>query len=320
MIAAYQYVKLMILLLISIFLFAGCNNQSKEKKPGQALVSVNDHEITMHQLNDELKHAGIRAEEYEAASKQLLESLIARQLIVDEAIRVKIDRTPEVMQARERANAQIIAQAYLKNIVNKVAKPSRSDIEEYFYSHPEYFAQRKQFDLTVLRLTNGNVDVDLKAIINEGKSLNEIINWLDKKNVEYVRHLTSRSTTDLPLELAVIMRENDKNRVFVITEKGNDLLISINAIKENPITLKNATPFIEKYLMNRKVRQNTDAEIERLRSLAKIEYLNVKTKKMNSEGRLVDQQMHHNANSTGNLNLSDRTSEELIERAIMELK
>lgn len=320
MIVAFPYTKMMMLLLISVFLFVACNNQPKEKKMGQALVSVNDQEITVLQLNDELKRAGIRADQYEAASKQLLESLIARQLIIEEAIRNKIDRTPEVMQARERANALIIANAYLQSIVNKVAKPSKNDIEEYFYSHPEYFAQNKQFDLTVLRLTKGSVDIDLKAIIDAGKSLNEIIDWLDKKNVEYVRHLTSRNTTGLPSELAVIMREIDKNRIFVVTEKENDLLISINAVKENPITLKNATPFIEKYLMNQRYKQETDAEIERLRSLAKIEYLNVKTKNSSSEERLIDQQTHLSTNSTRNLNLSGHTSEELIERAIMELK
>jgi len=54
-----------------------------------------------------------------------LESLIARQLIIDEAINNKLDRTPDVMQARERANAQIISQAYMQGIVSKVVKHPR---------------------------------------------------------------------------------------------------------------------------------------------------------------------------------------------------
>ena len=85
---------------------------SKEKKSGQALVRVNGEEITMLQINDELLRAGVKTEQQDIATKQLLESLIDRQLILAEAARNKIDRTPEVVQAIERAKAQIISQAH----------------------------------------------------------------------------------------------------------------------------------------------------------------------------------------------------------------
>ena len=126
-------------ILISVLGFSACNSEPKEKKSGQALVSINGKEVTILQLNDELKRSGVRVDQYEAASKQLLESLIARQLIVDEALRTKLDRTPDVMQARERANAQVIAQAYLQSIASNIAKPTKSEIDEYYQQHPEYF-------------------------------------------------------------------------------------------------------------------------------------------------------------------------------------
>ena len=53
---------------------SACGN--KEKKAGQTLVRVNGVDITVLQVNDELKRAGVRAEQQGAASRQLLESLI----------------------------------------------------------------------------------------------------------------------------------------------------------------------------------------------------------------------------------------------------
>ena len=93
-----------VLVLVATVSLSACGN--KDKKAGQALVKVNGEEITVLQINDELKRAGVQAAQQEAATKQLLETLVDRQLILEEAARNKIDRTPDVMQAIERAKAR----------------------------------------------------------------------------------------------------------------------------------------------------------------------------------------------------------------------
>ena len=321
MVLTYTQMRLIGLALILILVFSACGDQSKdkEKKSGQALVSVNGKEVTTLQLNDEIRRAGVRADQYETANKQLLESLIARQLIVDEAIRNKLDRTPDVMQARERANAQIIAHAYLQSITGKVIKPSKAEIDEYFQKHPEYFAQRKQFDLTIMRIATNDLTNELKAIVGAAKSLDEVIVWLDKQNVQYSRSLVSRNTTDLPSEMAAMMREKGKGHIFILNEQESSLLISINAIKDSPITVAVAAPQIERYLVNQKYKQATDAEIARLRSLAKIEYLNAQASVSDAE-KPITQSTVIMPDSANNLTLPGSNSEGSIERGIMGLK
>ncbi|MBA3755120.1 MAG: peptidyl-prolyl cis-trans isomerase, EpsD family [Nitrosomonas sp.] len=321
MVLGHIQMKLMGLALIFILVFSACDNQSKDKgkKSGQALVSVNGKEVTTLQLNDEIRRTGVRADQYETASKQLLESLIARQLIVDEAINNKLDRTPDVMQARERANAQIIAHAYLQSITSKVIKPSKAEIDEYFQKHPEYFAQRKQFDLTIIRIATNDLTNELKVIVGAAKSLDEVTVWLDKHNVQYSRSLASRSTTDLPSEMAIMMREKGKGHIFILNEQGSSLLISINAIKDSPITIVVAAPQIERYLVNQKYKQATDAEIARLRSLAKIEYLNAQASVSDAE-KPITQSTVIMPDSANNLTLPGSNSEGSIERGIMGLK
>ena len=320
MVLAYTRMTLIGFVSIFVLVLAACDSEPKEKKSGQALVSVNGKEVTMLQLNDEIKRANIRPDQYEAASKQLLESLIARQLIMDEAISNKLDRTPEVMQARERANAQIISQAYMQSIVSKVAKPSKAEIDDYYQKHPEYFSQRKQFDLTIVRIATKDLGDELKKIIESAKSLDEVVAWLDKNKVQYLRNLASRSTTDLPPQMATMMQQKSKDTIFIINEQENSLLISVNAIKDSPITAAVAAPQIEKFLMNQKYKEATDAEVARLRTAAKIEYLNAKTSTSDAEKPAVQSTVTPPSDVTNNLNITESVSEGAIERGIMGIK
>jgi peptidyl-prolyl cis-trans isomerase C len=262
-----------VLLLVAVVGISACG--SKEKKAGQALVRVNGEEITVLQMNDELRRAGVKADQQEAATKQLIESLIDRQLLTEEGMRNKIDRTPDVMQAIEHAKAQIIAQAYLASIVTKVAKPSKSEIDDYFQKHPEYFSQRKQYDLQQLVFATKDFSSELKSVIDSAKSLDEVAAWLDRHNVRYARGQLSRSTTDLPELMVAKLKEMQKGQLFIVNEGENSLLNSITDIKDSPVSAKNAAQQIEQYLINRKTKEMADAEIAHLRSLAKIEYLNV---------------------------------------------
>lgn len=261
-----------ILMLVAAVGLSACS--SKDKKAGQALVRVNGEEITALQINDELSRASSQLGQREAVTKQLLEAMIDRQLILAEAMRNKIDRTPDVIKAIERAKAQIIAQAYLQSITSKTPKPSKAEIDDYFQKHPEYFIQRKQFDLRQLVIANKNFSDALKLFIDSAKSLDEVAAWMDKHGVQYAQGQTVRSTADLPQQAVAKLLELPKGQLFLVSEGDNRVLNILTAIKDSPVTALNAAPQIEQYLINKKTKEIADAEITHLRSSAKIEYLN----------------------------------------------
>jgi peptidyl-prolyl cis-trans isomerase C len=260
------------MLLVTAMGLSACG--SKDKKAGQALVRVNGEEITVLQINDELKRAGVKADQQETATKQLLESLIDRQLILAEAMRNKIDRTPEVTQAIERAKAQIIAQAYLKSIMSKITKPSIAEINDYFQKHPEYFTQRKQYDIQQLIIVSKDLSNELKSAIDSASSLDSVEAWLHNHNIRYVRAKLTRNTSDLPEVMVAKLKDMKKGQLFIVTEGEKSLLNIITDIKDSPVSAKDAEPQIEQYLFNKKTKEAADAEITHLRSSAKIEYLN----------------------------------------------
>ena len=261
-----------ILILVAVTALAACGD--KEKKPGQSLARVDGEDITVLQLNEELQRAGVQAAQQDAASKQLLEALIDRQLLLAEAVKDKTDRDPKVVQAIERAKALIIAQAYMQKRIGAPAKPSADEVADYFKKNPQFFSNRKLFDMRELVLATSDLTVDAKAAIDSAKSLDEVAAWLDGHKVKYGRTQLSRSSADLPPEMSAKLEGMPKGQLFIVREGERSLLISIADIKDTPVALEAAAPQIEQFLANKKNKEAADAEIKRLRTSAKIEYLN----------------------------------------------
>ncbi|HEY1149733.1 MAG TPA: EpsD family peptidyl-prolyl cis-trans isomerase, partial [Pseudoduganella sp.] len=248
--------------------------EKAEKKPGQALASVNGEEITVLQLNDELSRSNAQAANLETTRKQVLEALIDRQLLQGEAAKEKIDRDPKVVQAIERAKSLIVAQAYMQKRVGTLAKPTKQEVEAYFSQNPQFFTNRKQFDMRELVVATRDVSDDMKTVMDSSKSLDDVANWLDQHKIKYARAQISRTSSDLPPELSAKLLAMPKGQMFIIREGERSMLISIADIRPAPVTLEVATPQIEQFLYAKKNKEAAEAEIKRLRSTAKIAYMN----------------------------------------------
>ena len=260
-------------ILLTVAGLAACGGD-KQKKVGQALASVNGEEITALQLNEELQRAGVPAAQQEAASKQLLEALIDRQVVENVALKEKIDRDPKVMQAIERAKALIISQAYMQKKLSGMAPPSKAEVEDYFNKHPELFSNRKQFDMRQLLIASKDMNDALKQVIDKSKSLDEVAAWMESNKIGFARAQVSRTTTDLAPELVGKLQSMPKGQLFIINEGERAMLMTIVDIKEVPVKLAAAAPQIEQYLVNTRTKDAAKQEMERLRAAAKIEYLN----------------------------------------------
>jgi len=261
------------LVVLSAAALVACGEKA-EKKPGQALASVNGEEITVLQLNDELSRSNAPAAQQETARKQVLEALIDRQLLTGEAAREKVDRDPKVVQAIERAKSLIVAQAYMQKRVGTLAKPSKAEVEAYFSQNPQFFTNRKQFDMRELVVATRDVNDDMKKAMDSSRSLEEVAAWLEGRQIKFARAQISRTSSDLPPELSAKLLAMPKGQMFIIREGERSMLISIAEVRPAPVTLEVATPQIEQFLYAKKNKEAAESEIKRLRATAKIAYMN----------------------------------------------
>ena len=205
-------------LVLAAAVLAGCGDKEKEAKPGQALASVNGEEITVLQLNEEMQRAGVPAARQQVASKQLLQALIDRQLLESEAAKEKLDRDPKVMQAIERARSLIIAQAYMQKRIGEVARPTQAEVQDYYNKNPQFFANRKQFAMNQLVVPAAALTQELRAAVDNAKSLEEVAVLLDARKIQYGRAQVTRSTADLNPQIASKLLSMPKGQIFVVKE------------------------------------------------------------------------------------------------------
>lgn len=178
------------------------------------------------------------------------------------------------MQAIERAKALILAQAYMQKRIGAAVRPGKAEVDAYFTQNPQFFSQRKQFDMRQLILPTSALNDELKAVIDGAKSLEEVALWLDGRKVAYARSQVSRTSADLAPELSSKLAAMSKGQLFIVREGERSLLVLLADVKDSPVSLDAATPQIEQFLANKKSKDAADAELKRLRASAKIEYFN----------------------------------------------
>ena len=251
-----------------------CSDKAAEKKPGQALASVNGAEVTVLQLNEELQRANVAANQQDSASKQLLQVLIDRQLLQDAAARENLDRDPKVMQAVDRARSLIVAQAYLQKRIGNVARPTPQEVEAYFNKNPDFFASRKQFSMNELVIAAADLTPEVRAAADGARSLEEVAVWLDAHKIKYGRTQVTRTTADVPRQLAGKLLGMPKGQLFAVREGPRAMFVAVTEVREAPVSLQVAAPQIEQFLMKQKNQELAAEELKRLRNGASIVYLN----------------------------------------------
>lgn len=280
--------------LVLAVVLSGCGDKSSDAKASQSLARVNGKEITVHQLNEELARANVQPEQKEAVTKQILQSLIDRQLLEQAAFKAKIDRDPNVMQTIERAKSQLVAQAYLQARLANIGKPDKAAVEDFYKKNPQLFSERKLVEMEQILIDSRYINDEFKSVLGSFKTLQEVAAWLDVKGIQYDRGEVARSVAELPPQISERLKDARKGQLFVIGMGPRTMLVLMDSVKNSPVSLENATSQIEQMLLNKKRQEVGESEIKRLRSEANIEYLD-KSIEVPKEPEKTDKQKSSNA-------------------------
>lgn len=258
-----------------VITLSACGNKegSSETHSSQAVARVNGDEITVHQINNELQRANIKPEQKEAAAKQVVQGLIDRQIIVQEAMKAKLDRNPQVLQALENAKAQILAQAYIEQKVAQTAKPTAAEVAAYRNQHPLIFANRKVYLMDEIMLPADAYSDELKTEVDAAKTMEEINALLNKRNIKFRRTQAAHAAETLPQQLLDQLSKMKVSDIIFVRAKETNLIARINEVKDAPVAEKDSTPLIERILLGTKRKAAAETEMKNLRTAAKVVYL-----------------------------------------------
>jgi EpsD family peptidyl-prolyl cis-trans isomerase len=259
---------------IGAVLLGGCD-EKKNRVVSPAAVKVNNEEITIQQINHLLQQQrGLKPEQAEAASKQLLERLIDQELALQKATELKLDRDPRVLLQLDAARREIVARAYLEKAGEAASQPTAEEVQKYYEEHPALFKDRRVYNLQEIAIEAKPEQLaEMKSHLEATKDIGEFVEFLKANDYRYSGNQAVRTAEQLPLSsLARIAAMKDGQALFSATPTGA-LVVVLVASRAQPATLEQARPAIEHFLLNERKRELVAKDIKALRDAATIEYL-----------------------------------------------
>jgi EpsD family peptidyl-prolyl cis-trans isomerase len=247
----------------------------KGDKASQTAAKVNKEEITVHQINFVLqRQPGLKPEQAEAASRQVLERLIDQELAVQKAQEQKLDRDPRVVQQIEAAKREIIARAYAERVGEAVAKPTSDEIGKYYNDKPALFKDRRIYSLQELQIEAKPEQFEgIRAKLASSKNLNDFAEYLKSADLRFQGNQAVRAAEQLPLtSLDAISRMKDGDSMISQSPVGLTVLFLVGS-RSQPVDEARARPAIEAFLLNQRKAEAVQKDLKTLREGSKIEYV-----------------------------------------------
>jgi len=251
----------------------GCGRDSKSAAATQVLAKVNGDEITVHQLNDRLSQVQIPTDvDATAVRKQVLESLIDEQLLVQRAMADKVDRDPQVLQAIERTKRQILAQAEIERLASK-AEIQPDETAKFYASNPDLFEKRRVYTFRQFLLDTPKLDPSVKGQLDGAKTPADIASILKAAGIKFRDQTEVRAAEMLPMEALARMARMPRGDVILQSEGGRVLLMQLVDSAIEPVDLERAAPAIQAHLVANRNKDSAMNQLKELRRKAKLEYV-----------------------------------------------
>ena len=264
----------LIALCASVALLAGCGDK-KEKAASQTAAKVNKSEITVHQINFVLQQQrGLKPEQTDAASKQILERLIDQELALQKADDLKIDRDPRVVQQLEAAKREIVARAYLDKVGEGATKPTAEEIKKYYEDKPALFKERRIYSIQEIGIEAKPEQVaGLRDKLSGAKNITEFVDYLKANDFKFAANQAVRAAEQLPLQsLDAFAKMQDGQAILNQGPNGVQVVVLAGS-RSQPVAEEQARPAIEQFLTNERKRKLVDEDVKAMRTAAKIEYV-----------------------------------------------
>jgi EpsD family peptidyl-prolyl cis-trans isomerase len=254
---------------------AGCGDRKKDQSASQTAARINKEEVTVHQINLLLQQQrGLKPEQVDAVSKQILELLIDQELAVQRTRELKLDQEQRVVLQLEAAKREVLARAYAEKIGESAAKPSAEEVKKYYEDKPALFRDRRFYSIQELAIEAKSEQVTaLRDQLLRVKSANEFVDYLKANNFRFVGNQGARAAEQLPPDvLDKLIKMKDGEMVLLPSPTGA-LLIMLVGSRPEPLDEVRAKPAIEQFLFGDAKRKRIESDLKAQRAAAKIEYV-----------------------------------------------
>jgi EpsD family peptidyl-prolyl cis-trans isomerase len=266
---------LAILMVGGVLLLAGCGGGKDKAAASQTAAKVNKEEVTVHQINFVLQQQrGLKPEQAEAASRQVLERLIDQELAVQKADELKLDRDPRVVQQLEAVRREVLARAYAEKVGEAATKAAPEEIKKYYDENPALFSERRVYSIQEIGIETTPDQVPaLRDKLAASKNIGEFVDYLKGSGLKFSGNQAVRAAEQLPLPSLKTFSAMKDGQAFITPTPIGAQVVVLAGSRLQPVTEDQARPAIEQFLLNDRKRKLLEDDRKAMRSAAAIQYM-----------------------------------------------
>jgi EpsD family peptidyl-prolyl cis-trans isomerase len=246
------------LVICACLAFGGCRLPwaGQPKAPtGQVVATVSGEEITLRELNAELRGAQIQdPKQRKAAEQAALDQIITRKVLAKAAHDAGLDKGPDFALRKQRAMDIFMAQLLQERMTNAVPATTRDEADRFVSNHPEMFAQRKILEIDQIRAQGPISQAQLKQL-QPLNTLDDIQAWLVKNNIQYRRGSAELDPVSTDPNLMAGILKLPPGEVFVVPAAPDILINRIVSTRSQPLTGDAAATVATQYLTQQHTRE-----------------------------------------------------------------
>jgi EpsD family peptidyl-prolyl cis-trans isomerase len=258
-------------LLATVLLLPAC----KREATGQVVAVVNGQEISLSELNGELKGANLppnaTPEQQKAARADALQRLIDRKLLVQQAKERGLDKSPDFLQAQNRAIDDILIGMLGKQVTSNLPVPSTSQIQAFEAKNPGMFTNRVIYSVDQIGFPTPADPSKLQAL-KDDHSLAAVAKRLDSLGIKYQQRKGQVDSASVPADLLKQIDALPPGEPFVLNA-GQGVIVSVVTGKQSqPLDPKQAQAVAADAVRRQSVMETAQKQVKDARAKAKIEY------------------------------------------------
>lgn len=253
---------------VALLLLNGC----QRKAEGQTVAVVNGDEITIPELNFALQQAKVPDNaDKSSVQSQLLEKLIDRRLVAQQAEKEGIDKNAEFINRQRQATEELLISMLASRRMKAQPLPSDRDVTAFIASNPQMFAKRETWTVDQVYFPLPK-NPQFSKEINNTKSIDEIIAVLQKYKLKFARRTTKLDTALIPPPIYKLIEGMQVAEPFVIPSGDRGVASFILSREANPLAGDAAKPIALAAIRKNQTEKSLEDTLKSLRSSAKIEY------------------------------------------------
>jgi EpsD family peptidyl-prolyl cis-trans isomerase len=246
----------------------------EKKEVGHAALKINGEVITAAEMERQMEESGQSPNSGGGITGKMMKSMIDKELMRQAAIKEKLDTDENVRASLASANRMILATAYMQKQMTAIGKPTEAEVGQYFKQHPDFFAERKLYDLQEVVIKGNPANgAEIRAKLAGGINLKDFVHWLEEKKIPHDNQQFSASSDQMREEIAKKFKDAHVGQAITLDDKNQISALFVNAVQTQPVTLAQASPLIMKRLFNTRMSEGMESKIKQLHEQAKIEYV-----------------------------------------------